>query len=377
MTDPPGYCSVLIESESVDEPNQERLIKQISANRFASWYYRKKWRENIENGQPYFNGSGKVPKPERHTPSKLLQCHRKITYRQLNAPEEQSEPQGIFWFGTKFEEELVLPFLQESVTDGNTFVSNSLWVDYTLDTSAGELRIKGSTDPVIVDTNGIPILPTEIKTKSSVENVDEPNDHHLAQLHAYLVGLNEKYDRDLTRGVLIYGARESLDIIAFDVAFDSDFWDDTVLEWASTHTQYRLNESLPPAEPEYDWECRFCEYQHRCGQGSSDHSDYGPRGFLPKFTAYPRKKVIEYLEARPDESLTPALAREYPDLAEVYEVMDWYCSTCGSSIDWKIVDNAEEPLCPRCAERDELSPLSLLTVDGWPSPDDISSETTQ
>ena len=369
--------SVVIESRSTDELDQEQFIEQITADSFTTWHRRKEWRENIENGQSYFNGTGTVPEPERHSPSKLLQCHRKITYRQHNAPEEQSDPQGIFWFGTKFEEELVLPFLKDAVTGDDAFVSNSLWVDYTKEVATGELRIKGATDPVIVDANGVPILPTEIKTKSSVEQLDKPNNHHLAQLHAYLVGLNEKYDRDLVRGTLIYGSRQSLDIAVFDVRFDPDFWEGIVLKWASEHTQYQLDETLPPATPEYDWECQFCEYQHRCGQGNSDHNDYGPHGLLPGFTAYPREKVIEYLEAHSDESLTPALAREYPDLVEVYDVMDWYCSACESTIDWRVVGDVEEPICPRCAEQNELSSLSLPTTNDWDSSDDTESERLQ
>lgn len=352
--------------DSTEERGCRQISRCIDTETFKNWYHRKEWRENIKNGQPYFNGTGTIPSPKRHSPSSLLQCSRKIAYRQLNAPEEQRDPHGIFWFGTKFEEELILPFLQEAIADGDTFVSNSLWVDYSQDTAAGEVNIKGSTDPVIVDAHGVPILPTEIKTKSTVESVDEPNNHHLAQIHAYLVGLNEKYDCDLSRGVLIYGARKNLDITAFEVTFDAKFWNETVLDWASKHTQYRLNETLPPADPEYDWECQFCDYQHRCGESGTDHGDYGPRGLLPNFTAYPRQKVIEYLEAHPEESLTPELAQTYPKLADIYDVMDWYCQTCDSAIEWETVVDATEPLCPRCADRDELSSLSLPTKNDWP-----------
>lgn len=367
----------LLITELSNDYHQHDLAKRITGGRFAGWYRRKEWRENIENGQPYFNGTGTVPDPERHSPSSLLQCHRKVVYKQLNAPEEQHDPGGIFWFGTKFEEELILPFLQEAVTDDDTFVANSLWVDYTKNTQYGELRIKGSTDPAIVDAHGVPLLPTEIKTKSSIEDLKEPNDHHLAQLHAYLVGLNEKYDRDLSHGVLIYGARQTLDIMAFEIAFDPEFWEETVLEWASEHTQYRLDGTLPPANPEYDWECRFCDYRHRCGQSNRDYSDFGPHEFLPEFTDYPREKVIEYLEAHPDQSLTPALAKVHPDLADTYDVLNWHCSTCSGTIDWQIVDDAVDPLCPHCAERDTISSLSLPIRDGYPSRKESASPHSQ
>lgn len=375
MTTEPS--SILIDSGSDDAPDREQLIEQITVDQFTTWHRRKKWRENIENGQPYFNGTGSIPDPERHSPSSLLQCHRKVTYRQLNAPEEQGDPQGIFWFGTKFEEELALPFLQETVSDEGAFVSNSLWVDYTVHTPAGDVQIKGSTDPVIVDADGMPILPTEIKTKSSVDDVDEPNRHHLAQVHAYIVGLNEKHDCDISQAVLIYGARKSLDVAVFHVEFDHEFWEETVLKWASAHTQYRLDETLPPANPEYDWECRFCDYRHRCGQSNRDYVDFDPHGFLPEFTGYPRSKVIEYLQAHPDQSMTPALARTYPDLAEIYDVFDWYCSTCDSTVDWETVDDAVDPLCPRCAERNRLSSLSLPIRDSYPSCKASASEHSQ
>lgn len=45
-------------------------------------------------------------------PVNSLQCHRKITYQQCNAPAEQPEPKGIFWFGTQFETEIAIPFLR-------------------------------------------------------------------------------------------------------------------------------------------------------------------------------------------------------------------------------------------------------------------------
>lgn len=345
--------------EQKDDSDLEELLKRISAESFLEWYREHQWRRNIENGQPYFNGPGTVPVPERHSPSQLLQCHRKLLYRQKNAPAERADPQGIFWFGTRFEEDLLFPFLNRAVTGSQTYVQNSVWIDFTVETAVGELRIKGSTDPVIVDTDAIPILPTEIKTKSSTDNVTEPNPHHRAQVHAYLVGLSEKYDKKLSDAVLVYGGREALGMKTFHVEFDSEFWNDVVLDWATTHTQFRIEEALPPADPEYDWECRFCSYQVRCGKGDTTHQDYGPSGLLPGFERYPREKVIEYLEDNPDEALTPTLARKYPDLVKEYGVTNWYCSKCSSKIDWDKVNPSGNPLCPRCANRDEVSTLSL------------------
>lgn len=357
MTTNPQEDPLLSDDATAADVDPEAFVERISEEQFETWYRRKQWEENVENGQPYFNGPGSVPDPERHSPSSLLQCHRKIWYRQQNAPEEQSDPRGIFWFGSAFEEELVLPFLQEAVARDDAFATNSLWVDFTESTAAGELRIKGSTDPVIVDANGAPILPTEIKTKEAVDSLDEPNAHHLAQLHAYLVGLSEKYDREITDGVLVYGSRKHLDVRVFHVEFDRDFWEETVLEWASDHSLFRLEDALPPAEPEYGWECQFCEYRNRCGEGETSHADWDHRGLLPEYEGYPRQKVIEYLEGHDEETLTPMLAEVYPDLAEIYDVAEWYCPRCESTIPGQQLPTDGEPVCPECAARDELSTL--------------------
>lgn len=346
--------------ENQREPlTTDELLDRLSAERYREWYQERQWRQNIENGQPYFNGSGTVPNPERHSPSQLLQCHRKMLYRQENAPAEQPDPRGIFWFGTRFEEDLLFPFLDRAVTGTETYVQNSIWIDFTVETAAGELQIKGSTDPVIVDSDAVPILPTEVKTKSSVDNVTEPNRHHRAQVHAYLVGLSRKFDQNFSDAVLIYGGREALELKTFHVEFDADFWNNVVVEWAAQHTQYRVDDELPPAEPEYDWECRFCSYRVRCGKGDSSHQDHGPSGLLLGYDRYPREAVAEYLDGHPDEALTPSLARKYPNLVEEYSVTNWYCDKCSSEVGWDEVDPSGDPLCPNCADNDEMSSLSL------------------
>lgn len=342
-----------------DPLTESQLLSRLSADRYRKWYRERQWRQNIENGQAYFNGLGTVPKPERHSPSQLLQCHRKMVYRKENAPAERPDPRGIFWVGTKFEEDLLFPFLSQDVADSGTYVQNSIWIDFTVQTTVGELRIKGSTDPVIVDSDATPILPTEIKTKSSVDNISEPNQHHRAQVHAYLVGLSEKFGKDLTDAVLVYGGRESLELKTFHVEFDPSFWDEVVVEWAEEHTQYRIDDELPPADPEYDWECRFCSYRVRCGKADTAHQDHGPQGLLPGYDEYPREAVIEYLQDNPDESLTPSLAHAYPDLTDSYEITDWYCTQCSSRIAWDEVNANGDPLCPHCAETGEIAALSL------------------
>ena len=351
------------------------LIDTIDTTTFAEWYREREFKQNIREGQPYFNGPDRIPAPKRHSPSQLNQCHRKIYYRQLNSPEEQPDPQGIFWTGTKFEEELVVPYLQ-TIVGPDEYVRNSMWIDVTCETDAGEIRIKGATDPVIVDIESEPLLLTESKTKRSLDRVEAPDPHHLAQTHCYMYGLTQKYDHRVTDALLLYGSRTSLDLKAFHIAFDPWFWGETVLGWAEDHTQLRLDEELPAADPELSWECNVCSYRHRCGQAEDTSSrDVDATGFLPRFEEYPREKVREYLDSYDGARLTPTLARQYPDLTEEYDVHDWECQKCSSRFPYDEIevtqDEGEALLCPSC--KNDGVPVPL--VGPSPSEQNSSSET--
>ncbi|MCD2200802.1 PD-(D/E)XK nuclease family protein [Halobacterium sp. KA-4] len=352
------------------ESLRDGLLNRLTPTQFTEWHREEQYAQNIENGTPYFNGTGYQPSAERHSPSKLLRCHRRQFYNDYNAPEESADPDGIFWAGSKLEEELLFPFLKQTAAELDSYVRNSIWIDYSTDSHAGPIEIKGSTDPVIVDEDATPVLPTEIKTKRTLKTLNEPNRTHRAQLHAYLLGLSEKFEIDLDVGVLIYVSRQSLDIETFRIDFDAAFWNETVLDWAATHTQYRIDEELPPATPETDWECEYCSYRERCGKGSAPAADYGVRGFVREFAGYPPEKIEEYLENNPEEELTPALAAEYPELAATYAVQHWSCNRCGSSINWKEVEAADEPLCPCCAEDDILTPLTRPDPQNIGEPND-------
>lgn len=336
------------------------VADKIDGETFAEWYRERQWRRNIREGQPYFNGPSPIPPPEKHTPSQLLQCHRKLYYRKANAPAEQEEPKGIFWTGNKFEEDVAVPFLQDVVGD-DAYIRNSMWVDFEEETESGTLRLKGETDPCVVDRESVPLLVTEVKTKEEVDHLDGPNRHHRAQVHAYMRGLTEKHDRDIDEAIIIYGSRKTLTVRAFRVAFDDAFWRE-VVAWAADHSEYRSEDVLPPAEPEYGWECRFCDYRHRCGQSDEPHADEGPQGFLPGFADYPWEQVVEYLRAHDDARLTPALAREYPGLVDEYEVGGWSCSRCETEYAWDEIDWDGDsngiPVCPNCAAAGDLATLT-------------------
>lgn len=127
----------------------------------------------------------------RHSPSKLLQCHREVSYSKENAPKEGDSPQGLFWVGTRFEEDVVVPYLLEAATTDGTYVQNSMWIDTTIETDGASVQVRGVTDPVIVAAEGEPLLVTEIKTTSSLDYLDGSKLHHKAQLHAYLHALTK------------------------------------------------------------------------------------------------------------------------------------------------------------------------------------------
>ena len=253
-----------------------------------------------------------------------------------------------------------MPYL-ESIVDDRAYVRNSMWVDYKVGTSAGEVQIRGSTDPVIVDEESTPLLPTEVKTKDSIENTTEPNDHHVAQLYAYMEGLSREWETEVCDGLIIYGDRTDLSIKSFHVRFDRKRWGEFVRDWAGTHTEYRLDEELPPADPVFGWECNFCSFQNRCGKAAgTTFGDEGVTGFLPGFT-YPYEKVETYLESHAGAKLTPTLAASYPDLVEQYGVYDWRCEVNShtfeiNSVEWD-GDPGAYPVCPSCVSDGVLSEL--------------------
>ncbi len=359
------------EDESRDADSLTHIeIVEVSNRRFNDWYDERQIEQNILEGKSYFNGPSPAKDPEVHTPSKLLQCHRKASYARQNAPREGPPPEGLFWIGSEFEEQVIVPFLRDAVTGEDTYVQNSLWIDETIETDEEELRLRGSTDPAIVTQDADPILLTEVKTTTSIEHLDEPKEHHRAQLHAYLHALtNENNDSSVIDGLLLYGSRETLDIKAFHVPFDTAFWQ-RIVEWMATQTAYEAAEELPPADPEREWECSYCSFQHRCGKADTPYKDIGYDGLLPLFTDYDRQNLTEYLEghANVGAKLTPALAHVYPDLVETYGAYDWSCPRCQETYVWDAVEwdgNTDDPpFCSAC-----LSDGHMLTLSG-PEPID-------
>lgn len=348
--------------QTPESTDAQRLLETLTDNSFPAWYRKRVSRANIESGHAAYNTPNSEKPPTRYSPSQLLGCHRKHYYQYHNAPEERADPHGIYWSGTRFEEDLALPYLRDMAAEHTAYIQNSIWVDYDVETDTGPLTIRGLTDPVIVDDQGVPILPTEIKTKSKLQHQDAPDATHRAQLHAYLRGLSETYGTEVTQGAILYLSRTTLDARLFEITFDTGFWTETVLEWTETQTEYRLNGSLPPAEPRTEWECQYCPFRQRCGEGQRPVSDCGAIGFLPRFSKYPRAKILAYLAVDATRQLTPTLATHHPDLARQYPTGDWHCPRCAATYVWDGVewdgDVTQPPRCPECSEEDSSVILS-------------------
>ncbi|WP_435345076.1 PD-(D/E)XK nuclease family protein [Haloarchaeobius sp. HRN-SO-5] len=287
-------------------------------------------------------------------------------YQTHNAPAEKGEPTGIFWFGSQFETKVAVPFLQSLTGDGE-YVRNSMWVDFTVGGADGPVRIRGETDPVFVDEDSEPLLLTEIKTTTSVASLDAPKPQHLAQVHAYLYGLSEKFERRIGDAIILYATRDDFSTRIFHIQFDQEFWAEQVLAWANENSNYRRTRSLPPPTPEYEWECNYCPYQKRCGRADGPFSDQGTTGLLPLDPDYPKEQLEDYLEAYPDACLTPTLSHQYPELAAEWGTYDWQCPVCSSSYPFETPawdgDVEQPPHCEECAEGGILA-----TLEG-PKPD--------
>jgi hypothetical protein len=162
-------------------------------------------------------------------------------------------------------------------------------------------------------------------------------------------------------GIIMYASQKSFDMKFFPIEFDEAFWKSIVLEWATDHTRYRLNEELPPPKPEFGWECDLCNFRNRCGKTEDPHSDAPAKGLLP-LREYPKEQLEEYLQSHQDAKLTPSLGVLYPELAEKYGSYSWSCPVCSEKyaicdIDWGIAFS-RPPLCPICGSEGRTTPLS-------------------
>lgn len=332
---------------------------RITPESFRKWHQKRQHQEDLRRGR--IDPVDTEEESEKtFNPYALGRCHRRSVYEHYKSPKEEKPPHGILAAGTYFEEELVLPYLSEEVAYPREVVRNSIWIEFTVDTHGSTVQYEGLTDPVLVDEAGYPILVTEVKTKETVEGLESPSEHHLPQVHAYQRGLGEKYDIKPPNAVLFYGSRKTFEIRVFEIPFDEQKWEE-IVEWTAMQERYRSHRKLPDATPEFDWECSFCEYQHRCGRADSAYEDVGLEGLLPRYRGYPREAVVKYLRTHEGIKLTPTLAYRYLELADVHGVYNWECWNCSETygfeaMDWD-GDTENTPLCPACLGND--IPVSL------------------
>lgn len=388
-------------TESPEEPSQhdfdafnsdgETEIPVIDGESFNEYWFRKNAERNLEEDHPERNDPSHSWPIGRFEPHQLGNCKRQWLYHWLNAPQEDSDPHGIFAIGHFIEEDIIEPWLRD-VLEPEYEIDNAIHVsvdldelpvraleelgpdveteidvelpdglgynqpdntDPELDAETTCLTIAGSTDPALCDPDtGDVIALTEVKSTGSIDRVDKPKRMHMMQIHAYMKALG------ITNGYVIYVDRdELLNPKAFEVEFDTDVWDN-VVEWVESTMSYAATGTLPPADAPEQWMCRYCDFSNRCGEGRSNLSeDMGPRGFVPGYNDYPRNMVEDHLEAYPDVELTPSLALVYPEVADEYEVAEWKCPSCTASFEYTdehfsefTNENFATPECPACRE---------------------------
>lgn len=358
----------------------DRFRSHFDGASFADWHAIQEMHRNAEDGyDDTRNDPSYTPDADTHSPSQLMNCHRMAYYKANNAPREDDLPFGIFKFGHDFEA-YAQEFIETLIGDiDDAEVRNPVQIEY--ETEDG-LTITGSTDPVIF-RDGVPVALTEMKTSKNLHFVDEESFHdekhqHKSQAHAYARGLQKQFDLDEPPAIFfIYGSRESLETLTFEIEFDEDFWDNEALDWAREQTEHRERDDLPDALPDdsdMDYMCGYCDFAERCGnyepsspapgepsdmqsvysiirqvkrnelsvdeggdmvkesvqngntdpywydnsiadevQNTFDNEDV--TGFLP-LKEYPEDVVISHLLTYPEVKLTPTLAMQYPDLVD-------------------------------------------------------------
>jgi CRISPR-associated exonuclease Cas4 len=340
------------------ETTTEDGIPPLTTEAYDTYWQHRVETQNEAEGCPERNDPAHIPNDGQISPHTIGTCHRKQLYRRFNAPGEERDPHGIFWQGTQFETEAILPFLEDYHDEEH--VANDLEVDYHPEDNES-VRITGTADPTLLDQTGSPVLQTEVKSQSSgALKKDSPSRHHRLQLTAYMAGLG------IEDGVLAYVDRTTNRVNFLEAPFTTSIYQD-VINWATTHSEHVRSRQLPPQEPEADWECQYCEFRERCGKGDSDGEDLGWQGFVPGID-YPRPKVVEHLNASDGVSLTPTLANEYPDLAADNPVRQWVCDTCEQRFEYGTVgwngDTSSLPQCPSCTGDDPPSSTEETLEEG-------------
>lgn len=380
-----------------------QFTSRLTNQSFSDWHTLNEQLRNKADGyDDTRNDPSYTPPVNKHSPSSLLNCHRMVYYDSQNTPREQPLPHGIFKFGHDFED-YVEGFLNWVSPEG-TEIRNPVHVSF----AENDVVFEGSTDPVLFDSDGNPMVLVEVKTTKNLFFVrrDGVKTRHKAQSHAYAKGLQHRFDLDEPpQIVVIYGNRETLETETFTVSFDDEFWTNTVVDWAEENTEYRLNDELPPTidvNGPNGHMCSWCDYKERCGNyepssgkpgtdSTSNIDDYwwddsiheaiqnqvthaSTTGFLP-LKKYPEDAVISHLATHENVKLTPTVAAQYPELVEdgsepsqrlehlygvspTRDVYDWECPACDATYEFGTFDwNGNLGNIPTCQSCNQDAPL--------------------
>jgi hypothetical protein len=215
---------------SHDPSNNSSFSRPVSSEEFKTWLIKYTQQANLDDGYESRNTPDTVTQITAHSPSQTGGCHRKQLYQKAHAPRETPLPHGIFEFGNFFEQ-LFERYLRESVVGPQQFVRNPVEISFSID----KHTFQGSTDPVITNKQGTPLLLTECKTTGDISYVQKDGKakkSHRIQSHIYAMGLKQRYNLDAVPPIyIIYADRSSLETIGFSIEWDPNLWDN-IVAWA-------------------------------------------------------------------------------------------------------------------------------------------------
>jgi len=217
--------------DQTNTDHDDKFSRPVSDTEFHTWLLKYTQQANLDEGYENRNTPDAVTQIRSHSPSQTGGCQRKQLYQKANAPRETPLPHGIFEFGNFFED-LFEQYLRDFVVTPSQFVRNPVEISFQI----GQHTFQGSTDPVITDKQGTPILLTECKTTADISYVvddGEPKKSHKIQAHIYAAGLQHRYGLDSIPPIyIIYADRSSLETVGFSVNWDASIWEE-IKTWAN------------------------------------------------------------------------------------------------------------------------------------------------
>ena len=212
-------------------------LEQVVKSEFAA--------KNKQEGKPREVG--------KYYPSEVFNCKRKIFYNWYYYDErEEPLPLGLFSMG-KAAEEALFKIVKEYYGD-RIESQRGFKLDIT-----DRVRIQGYTDFVLLDENGRVKKVWEIKSVGVLyDKKKEVSLPHRGQLTCYLKAMK------CLDGAVVYIERGNIEKIKeFEVPFDFNFWE-RIVSYFKTLNMFIETNTLPPQQPEENWECNYCPFKKKC-----------------------------------------------------------------------------------------------------------------